>query len=223
MILRGVCLSLLLGGAALAEAPPSDGVASDGRLSNRDFFRLAACGAPPGGECKGPIQTWGKRNLTLALGTGRDPAPMGFEARLIAAIDNALPELNAAGAGIRITRTSRPGADITVMPTALPEGTEMGDVPDFSGPGIMGVGYMTIWPDTAGNITKAVILISTSITDDDLTSVMLEEITQSLGPVYDIDNRWYEGVSILSQTSNATTEIDGQDAALLRWLYPPGN
>lgn len=85
----------------------------------------------------------------------------------------------------------------------------------------MGVGYMTVWSDENNLITEAVILISTAITDQDLTSVMLEEMTQSLGILYDIENPAYEGVSILSQTSNATTTIEGQDAALLRWLYPP--
>jgi Protein of unknown function (DUF2927) len=85
----------------------------------------------------------------------------------------------------------------------------------------MGVGYMTVWSDDADHITEAVILISTTISEADMTSVVLEEITQSLGILYDIENPWYEGVSILSQTSNATTTIEGQDAALLRWLYPP--
>ena len=225
-MIRGVCVALLIGGvvaggAALADDPVSDGIMSAGQLSDDDFFRLASCGAPPGGACRGPILTWGKRELQLTLVAGRDPAPMGFEARLIAAIDHALPQINGAAAGIRITRTNRPFADIKVIATALPEGSAMVEAPGFSGPGVMGVGYMTVWSDDADRITEAVILISTTITDEDLTSVMLEEITQSLGILYDIENPWYEGVSILSQTSNATTTIDGQDAALLRWLYPP--
>jgi hypothetical protein len=43
---------------------------------------------------------------------------------------------------------------------------------------------------------------------------------QSLGFLYDIEGQAYDGVSILSQTSNATTTIAGQDAALLRLHYP---
>ena len=227
-MIRGLCLALLMmgaapRGAALAEGPVSDGIVSQGLLSDEDFFRLASCGAPPGGECRGPVQTWGKRKLRLALVPGRDPLPIGFAARLIAAIDHALPEINGARAGVRVTRTNARFADIKVIATALPEGTVMVEAPGFSGPGIMGVGYMTVWFDDTGHITEAVILISTSITEEDLTSVMLEEITQSLGILYDIENPWYEGVSILSQTSNVTTTIVGQDAALLRWLYPPQN
>lgn len=207
--------------AVLAETPATDGVVAEGVLSDADFFRLVTCGAAPGGACRGPILRWANRDLTLALVTGRDATPPGFEDRLRGAIEPALRQINAAGAGIAIRLTDGPGADIRVMPTALTEGTEMIEVPGFSGPGTMGVGYMTVWSDDADRITSAVILISTSITDEDLPSVMLEEITQALGPLYDIENPTYEGVSILSQTSNETLTITGQDAALLRWLYPP--
>lgn len=147
--------------------------------------------------------------------------PAGFEARLLAAIDHALVQINSAEAGIHLTFEPHNKADITVRATDIAEGQQLDDIPHFSGSGTMGVGYMTVWSDENNLITEAVILISTAITDQDLTSVMLEEMTQSLGILYDIENPAYEGVSILSQTSNATTTIEGQDAALLRWLYPP--
>jgi hypothetical protein len=97
----------------------------------------------------------------------------------------------------------------------------MTDTPGFSGAGVMGVGFATVWSGADNTISEAVILISTSITPTDLTSVMLEELTQTLGFPYDIEGTAYEGVSILSQGSNATTGIAGQDAALLRLHYPP--
>jgi hypothetical protein len=83
------------------------------------------------------------------------------------------------------------------------------------------VGFATVWSGEDNIITEAVILISTHIEPADLTSVMLEEMTQTLGFIHDIEGPAYEGVSILSQTSNATTKITGQDAALLRLHYPP--
>jgi predicted RNA-binding protein Jag len=49
---------------------------------------------------------------------------------------------------------------------------------------------------------------------------MLEELFQTLGFIYDIENRYYEGRSILSQDSNATTTLIGQDRKALRRLYP---
>lgn len=217
---RLLAVFLLLTLPCFAAAEETDGIAAQGILPDEDFFRLVTCGAPPGGPCRGPIPRWQSDELTLTLAIDDTPLPPGFEARLTRAIENALAQINGAGAGISIVLAKTPQADITVRPTALAEGTQLGEVPGFSGAGVMGVGYMTLWWDETLNITEAVILISTAITDEDLTSVMLEEITQSLGILYDIESPAYEGVSILSQTSNATTTIQGQDAALLRWMYP---
>lgn len=206
---------------ATALAQESDGVSSSGRLADEDFFRLVSCGAPPGGPCRGAVLTWPKRKLTVRLDLGDVAVPEGFEPRLLAAVTHAITQINGAGARVHLSFTPRKGADITIRATDVPEGTELEEIPHFSGSGTMGVGYMTVWSDDNDHITEAVILISTAITDQDLTSVMLEEVTQSLGLLYDIENPAYEGVSILSQTSNETTTIEGQDAALLRWLYPP--
>ena len=43
---------------AAAQALADDGVASEGKLSDKDFFRLATCGATPGGACLGPVVRW---------------------------------------------------------------------------------------------------------------------------------------------------------------------
>nr|WP_240335448.1 DUF2927 domain-containing protein [Pseudotabrizicola algicola] len=85
----------------------------------------------------------------------------------------------------------------------------------------MGVGYATVWSTPDNRITEASILISAQISPADIVSVVLEEIYQSTGPLFDIDSPAYEGVSILSQNANSTVTIAGQDAALLRHLYPP--
>jgi hypothetical protein len=220
-VIRLALIACLLAMPASAETPPSDGIASIGPMTDDDFFRLTTCGAAPGEGCIAPTSRWRSPKLTLALVPSDGPVPEGFEARLTTALNHALREINAAGSAVRIVRTEDPNADIRVMPTSMVEGDRILDVPDISAPGIMGVGYATIWRNRSDQIVRATVLISTSITDADLTSVMLEEVTQTLGPIFDIDNPWYEGVSILSQTSNATTTIAGQDAALLRWLYPP--
>lgn len=212
--------ALLTGHPALAEVPVSDGVAVAERLSDADLYRLATCGAPPGGACKAAVLRWTKQRLTVRIAVGSDPVPPGFEARLTRALAHAVDQINGVGAGITLALTSAPFADITVRPTALTEGAILTETPGFSGSGIMGVGYMTVWSDQDDSIVEAVILISTSITEEDLGSVMLEEVTQSLGFMFDIDGPAYEGVSILSQTSNLTLTLEGQDAALLRLHYP---
>jgi Protein of unknown function (DUF2927) len=216
-----VAAAALFATATGAELPASDGIVSDGRLPDEAFFRLVTCGASPGGACRAPMLRWDKPRLTLAFPPGEAALQPGFEVMLAAAIAHALGEINAAGMGLQIGMTNSGTADITLRTTDLGEGAPLTETPGFSGPGVMGVGYMTVWSDDADHITEAVILISTTISEADMTSVVLEEITQSLGILYDIENPWYEGVSILSQTSNATTTIEGQDAALLRWLYPP--
>ncbi len=219
------CLCLvataLFASATRAEMPLSDGVASEGFLQDEVFFRLVTCGAPPGGDCRAPDLRWREPHLTLAVKPGDDPLPKGFEARLNSAVAHALGEINGAGMGLQVTLTNAGTADITVRATPLGEGALLAEAPGFSGQGVMGVGYMTVWSDDDHRITEAVILISTTIDDADMTSVVLEEVTQALGILYDIENPWYEGVSILSQSSNETTTITGQDAALLRWMYPP--
>jgi predicted RNA-binding protein Jag len=84
----------------------------------------------------------------------------------------------------------------------------------------IGVGFMWLWWNERGEITEASVLIAEDIAIEDLRSVMLEELFQTLGFIYDVENRYYEGRSILSQDSNATTTLIGQDRKALRRLYP---
>ena len=211
--------------AALSAPPPAlaeefDGVAAPDLLSDEDFFRLATCGARPGDACAGPVIRWPGDKVTLSLLPAEVPPPAGFTAALDKALAAAIAEINAVGAGMSIRRVDGARADIRVMPTALVEGTVMDDDPGISAAGVMGVGYMSYWWNDRSQITAATVLISTAITDQDLQSVVLEELFQTLGPRFDIEGAAYEGVSILSQSSNATEVIEGQDARLLRWLYP---
>ncbi|MFN3723601.1 MAG: hypothetical protein ACK4VZ_11185 [Paracoccaceae bacterium] len=198
-----------------------DAVPVDGLLPDNDFFRASTCGAAPEGLCKGPVLTWPKRDLTLAIVPTEVGTGLIFGMLLSATVDYALLQINRAGSGLTITRIAGPGADIRLRLTDAAEGSTLPDVHGLSGPGEMGVGFTTVWSTRDHQITDASILISSTITPHDIVSVVLEEIFQATGPVFDIDSAAYEGVSILSQTSNATVTIAGQDARLLRHLYPP--
>jgi hypothetical protein len=215
-----LALALAVPLPAWAEGPGSDGIIVEGLLADADLYRLATCGAHPGGDCRSAPLAWDKSALTVTVLAGEDPLPPGFEARLTRATVDAIAEINATGADIRLSYTSAPFADIVIRTTALPEGTVLTETPGFSGPGVMGVGYVTVWSDEANRILEAVILISTEIGRDEMPSVVLEELTQSLGFLYDIEGPAYEGVSILSQSANTTVTLRGQDAALLRLHYP---
>jgi hypothetical protein len=212
---------LLACAASLVAAEGFDGVRADAPLSDRDFFLLATCGAAPRGPCQGPTIRWAEGEITVALLSGKSPAEQATATRLTGPLDQAIAKINALGSGVSLQRVAEGEADIKVRVTEIPEGTAVPDQPGVSAPGIMGVGYVTLWWNDANEIVDASILFSTGITDKDLASVVLEELYQSLGPRYDIEGATYEGVSILSQTSNATLSIQGQDAALLHWLYPP--
>jgi hypothetical protein len=76
-------------------------------------------------------------------------------------------------------------------------------------------------PPEPDRIVGATILISSDIPLFQVNSVVLEEVTQSLGLVFDIDNPAYDRRSIFSQERNSVTVITGQDAAILRLHYPP--
>ncbi|TGD65127.1 hypothetical protein EYC08_08570 [Tabrizicola sp. WMC-M-20] len=210
-------LMLCLAGMARA----FDGVPVDGLLPDADFFRTATCGAEPGQDCQHPPVTWAKRNLTLAVIPSDAESGLLFRMLLSASVDYAIAQINGAGSGLTITRIAGPEADIRLSLTDATDGSQVVDVPGVSGAGVMGVGYATLWWTPEHKITEASILISTAITPGEIVSVVLEEIFQTTGPLFDIDSTAYEGVSILSQTSNATVTIAGQDARLLRHLYPP--
>lgn len=203
-----------------AEGEDFDAVVTPGLLPDVAFFALATCGATPLGACQGPKVRWAKPQLTLALLPGDAVLVPSMQRLLDQALDHALAQINSAGAGIALRRTDRRGADIRVYVSAAQPGETMVSRPGISAPGIMGVGYSTIWWNARDEITEATILISTAMEAHDMQSVVLEEVFQALGPRFDVQGSAYEGVSILSQDSNATVTIEGQDARLLRWLYP---
>jgi hypothetical protein len=216
--LVGLGLAIL---ASATQGESFDGVRADRLLSDQDFFAMATCGATPGGTCRGPTVRWHHPEITVALLPGATPDERTTAARVDPVLDRAIAKINATGSGLTLRRTAGHKAHIRVRPTDIPEGSVLADTPGISVAGIMGVGYVSLWWSAPNEISEASILLSTSISDADLSSVVLEELFQSLGPRFDIEGPAYEGVSILSQTSNATLAIVGQDAALLKWLYPP--
>ncbi|MFN3845376.1 MAG: hypothetical protein ACK4RZ_06080 [Paracoccaceae bacterium] len=219
-MIRRLGLSLLSCGF-VSSAAAFDAVVVTGLLSDEEFIRAATCGAAPGQDCVQAPVLWPQSNLTLTILPSDIRVGAFMPLLLSTSVDYALQQINAAGSGLTITRVAGPEADIRLTLTEAEEGSQMPDAPGVSAPGVMGVGYTTLWWDDARQITDASILISHRIKPTEIVSVVLEEIFQATGPLFDIDSPAYEGVSILSQRSNATVSIAGQDAQLLRHLYPP--
>lgn len=211
-------LSLLLAAPALA----SDGIATNGLLTDTEFLRLLICGATPDGPCQRDAVKWGNpRALTLAYG----PVPAGYDpataARISAAVDAAIASINAAGSAIHITRVDHTHArHITLRPTLFSENDTVSGEPGMPDGEQIGAGYVHVSWDDNQRLTEATILIAQDINDWDINSIVLEEITQSLGFLYDIENPAYENVSIFAQDSNSVLSITGQDAAAMRLYYP---
>lgn len=215
-LIQTLCLCLCLPVPAFA----SDGVISVGKLSNDALYRLIACGAVPEGECQGPFVRWNQPVVTVALPPADRAMDPAIADQIDTALDQAIAALNAARFGITLQRgISRQPPDIIVHRIGLKEGDRTKGIAGMTDGLEIGVGYMQINWDDALRITDGAIVIAADIAPEDVRSVMLEELAQSLGFLYDIENPYYEGVSIFSQDSNETISITGQDRAILRMHY----
>jgi hypothetical protein len=210
--------TLLLATPAFA----SDGIATVGPLTDTEFLRLLTCGATPDGPCQRDAVKWGNPGeLTLAFG----PVPKGYNTakanQISAAIDAAIASINAAGSAINLTRVDYTDSpQITLRPTLFYENDAVYDEPGVADGEQIGAGYVYVYWDDRLRMTEGTILIARDIYESEIDSIVLEEITQSLGFLFDIENPDYENVSIFAQDSNTVLSISGQDAAVMRLYYP---
>ncbi|SHJ14210.1 DUF2927 domain-containing protein [Wenxinia saemankumensis] len=217
-----LCLALAAGPVAAQE----DYIATHGRLTDEEFYRLVACGAPPGGECDMPFVRW-PREAARALPIALAPPPPGYSPALAAdlegALSRAIAEINSAGAAIRLVRAEAKGLPpaITVTPLNYGNGERIAGsgIPDLEG-STMGAAFVYIWWDGRHRITEGRILMADDLPQDEVYPVLLEELTQSLGFMIDIRNPAYERDSVFSEDSNSVTRLGAQDRAALRRHYP---
>ena len=232
MILRKlvlvVALGVLLVLQTVAVGFAQDFVKSSGKLSDSDFYRLVACGASPGGDCRKQFTKWPsttRRNLTVTIRQIDQGFPDSKRRIIHNSILHATSEINGIGADINLTFMSGGRSNISVYLTNTPEGGVI------TGTGVRGldghswapdgVGRVSIrWLTNSGTITEAAIALSRDIDRSDIKSVVLEEITQSLGLLTDIKNTYYKRRSIFSEEGNRVTKLRGQDAAVLLMHYP---
>lgn len=216
--MRALILATCLAGPVFA----SDGVKVSGLLSDAEFLRLLTCGAGPDELCQmDPVKWATPGQLSLSFG----PVPQGYPVekvqRIDAAIDRAIAEINGVGAAVRLQRVAHTNAaQIKLRPTLFRENEAISGEPGVADGERIGVGYVFVnWDDTLA-LTQSTILIAQDIYTPEIDSVVLEEITQSLGFLFDIENPDYEGKSIFAQSTNTVLTLTGQDAAVLRLFYP---
>ena len=122
-ILRPALLSCLLILPTLSWA--QEFVTVPRRLSDEAFYRLVACAAPPGGECRKPLIRWSdQRAVSLTVGVVQiDDHFPNYKLDLVeAAIDRAIAEINASGAYLVLERSYEPDPDIAIYLLDTPQG-----------------------------------------------------------------------------------------------------
>ena len=199
-------------------------IAVQGVLSDEAFYRLVACAAPPDGSCGKPLVRWPEgRQLALRVGIAAiDPGFPSYKFDLIdRALDDAIAQVNAAGANLYLERRFGAPFDVPVYLTDTPEGGLIHGTGNSQIDGSeIAIGRVVL-RSRGAEIVEAAIAISRDIARREIASVVLEELVQAMGLPTDIAGEAYLG-SIFSETGNSVVRLTGQDAEALRLHYPRG-
>ncbi len=223
--MRGL-LAFFLCVAALPAFADVGAVVTYGRMTDAEFYKAVSCGAAPGHHCKRQPVRWRSGHtprLSVSLATIDPGYPASTAERISTAMNRAIREINGVGAAIRLKRLED-GSDANI--TIRLFGTDEGRV--AMGTGIytlegstMSAGYVSVDFDSSRNIRRGQILFSADIGERNVESIVLEEMTQSLGLLFDLDDPAYQESSIFAERGDAVTGLSGQDAEALRRHYPP--
>lgn len=199
-------------------------IETDQILNDDYFYRAVACGAAPGADCTRQFARWPAekaRELTVSL-RGIDPEfPVYKLSWVRAALDEAIDEINKAGAAINLVRRADAlSADIPIFLTGAGRGEVVQDTGYHGLDGsTIEAGLVTVWW-WDGDISTAAVALSADVRRRSIRSILLEELVQALGLATDIRGPAYRGKSIFDEDSNAVTRLEGQDREALRRHYP---
>jgi hypothetical protein len=192
----------------------------DGLLDDDAFFNVVVCGVTPQETCASEPLKWSKekaRHLTIKVAV--KGANRNYQKSVNAALDQAIANINAVEPKLQLHRSGKGRAEITLFITNLKAGDSIkGTKSDLDDTEIEGAAVNIEW-NNKSELRRATIVMAGDLGADELRSIMLEELTQALGPINDIRNKAYEGVSIFSEDSNAQTTLGRQDIMVLRRLY----
>lgn len=224
-VLAGLISAALIFGSPAALA--ADYTVSEGKLSDRDFYRAIACGADVGGWCRIPILKWPaeqRHNLEVFVEDPQDGFPQEKVKMVIASVRLAINEVNVSGADIQLKFSERKSAPIHVHMVNARAGETIGGTGDDILDGARIEGGVTVlrWENYTNIIAAARIGIASTIPEAIIRSVVLEEIVQSLGLPMDIKNPYYRFKSIFAEDGNNVYKLRRQDTLALRLQYPTG-
>ncbi len=200
-------------------------LSTDTRLSDDDFYRLVACAAPGSGSCQKDIVRWSPADAQ-DVSVGIVQVADGYPPHLVQTIDRALEvaisEVNAAGANLRLTRSELSTIpDVGIHLLDIVEGEKIiGTGLDPLDGQIIEAAKAQLWWRGDLSLIEGAIVFGTDVDPDEVASIMLEEVTQTMGLLTDIGGSYYQSRSIFSETSNQLTRLGRQDVMALRRHYP---
>ena len=200
-------------------------ITTNGPLSDADFYRLVACAAPPGGACQKPFIRWSPADAN-DVSIGFLQIEKGYPKDLIDLASNtlshAVSEINATGAKLHVTidnTTLNP--DISIYLLNIIEGDPIRNtgLTPLDG-SLLEAAKTQLWWRADFSLINGAIVFGKDIDRNDLQSIMLEEVTQSMGLLTDIGGPDFETRSIFSESSNKLTSLGSMDVIALRRHYP---
>jgi hypothetical protein len=191
-------------------------------LTDEEFYRAVACAAPPGGECRKPFLRWPEEKrggVTVGLATLPEGMDDARRALFEDGVAEAIAQVNASGAGIRLAPAEDGTPDISVhvvdaQAGAVIEGT---GEPTLDG-AVLPLARVALRA-RGGDVREASVAVSDEAPPDEIGSLLLEEIVQALGLMTDVAGPGTRG-SIFAEDSNSVIRLQGQDADALRRHYP---
>ncbi|PIB22864.1 hypothetical protein BFP76_10065 [Amylibacter kogurei] len=228
--MRQYLLGLLMVMIGAFPVSAQDFTRSSGKLSNQAFYKSIACKAKPGQACQTSLRRWPKQlrnNISVGLvgvqGVSKNGA---YAAATEAAIKNAVQQVNAVDAGVQLRFYSGNAARNANIQVHLVKPRGKNRI-------IKNTGYRFLDGQKANNaisasatvgkyILSSGIAVSVDrVKQSKLSSILLEEVVQSLGLTWDIHNPYYDKRSIFAQVgTDSITKLTGQDAQVLRMHYP---
>lgn len=214
---------VIIGAAASAHA--QEFVRADGALSDSDFYGLVSCAAPPAGVCQKETVRWSPadaQDLSIGFVQIERGYPQALSKKIAAALADAIEQINITGADLHLTLWDgyrKPDIGLHLLTIVEGDIIKTTGLAPLDG-AILAAAKTQLWWRSDHSLIEGAIVFGSDINSADLPSIMLEEVTQSMGLLTDIGGPYYQTRSIFSEISNQMTELGVQDIMALRRHYP---